>query len=193
MCDFFCLSKSRRILFCFTFCWFIVDDLVGWFKLLCFVTKKGNFKIYFVVFVERCWKEVFIFLVGVCLSKEHVVFRLGRSFSLFSSACQLGGGDEVGPFSRGKMGFFSIRIKFSNNSRTQRFVSSFPNDSVCLCKKETFFQKLYFCCAWGKQFSLNPVFDISLFLSLSLFLFSASHHARGLLEMQKDFLWLSCG
>lgn len=61
-----------------------------------------------------------------------MVLRLGRSFS---SACQLGGGDEVGPFSKGQNGFsLSIRIKFSNNSRTPR--DSFPRFQMIACVKK---------------------------------------------------------
>lgn len=111
--------------------------------------------------------------------------RLGRSFSCFRVPIIGGGGDEVGPFSRGKMGVFLKRIKLSNSSRTP-LSFSLPNNSR---KKETtFLQKALLCCTWGKQFSLNPVYDISLSL------FGIPSRKRGLLETQRtffDFPWVN--
>lgn len=67
--------------------------------------------------------------------------------------------------SRGaKRGFYLYSNKvFQQYSRTSRFVFSLPNDSVVKKKHSS---KSSTFAAGGKQFSLNPVFDISFSVSL---------------------------
>lgn len=108
--------------------------------------------------------------------------RLGRSFSCFR-VCRLGG-DEVGPFSRGKMGIFDSNKVIQQQSHTS--LASLPNNSRK--KKQHSSKKLYFCCL------RQTVQSQSGFRYFSLSLFGIPSRKRGLLETQRtffDFPWVN--